>query len=603
MKKLNLFFSALMIIIGLNVNAQCVNTASINVSTGYDPVSMSYINAPGLDPMWKLLAAPASASGQVLNINGPAHVIPTSTAWADADFPGTDARYISPYNTSWSTFEYDNYPSGQAVIFEREFCICTNSSNDLVTFDLKLNADNWGAIDLVYPGGTVVNLINQTMPSSPPTSNFADNSPDVYAGSLNLATGTYILRASLRNNGSISGLSMYGFIYSSGLISDSDCSDSATIAGYKFSDTNFNGVVDGGSDPALSNWTIELKDTGGNVISSTQTDGTGFYSFTVASGSYIVQEVNQSGWTMVLPSTGLHNITVAPNSVNQLDFLNSQGSISTPCEQEIEFEYSVFNCAVQFDLSNLTLPTGYQVVDVNWDFADGTSSSDMNPVHYFDNTGTYNVCVSIRIFNGEECCVLEKCEKVDIEKLCPDGCDLEAEPQYDGEECTVYFYANPYLWGSPIASYFWAFGDGSTSTDMDPSHTYTQSGTYEVSLFIFGMSEDGECCFNEFRMEVDVQCEFGKTSSITPMDNNLNNVNVYPNPTEEEFVLTFETTDESPVEAQLYDVQGRLLENLNFQQTKLGVNKFAIGAKLPNGIFILQIKQGDELKVLQLIKQ
>ena len=605
MKKLNLLFSAIMIITALNLNAQCVNTSTINISTGFDPVSQTWINAPGFDPMWKLIAAPPSVSGQTLNINGPAHVIPTSTSWADADFPGSDARYISPYNTSWSTFEYDNYPTGQAVIFERAFCICTNNATDVVSFDLKLNADNWGAIDLVYPNGTTANLITQVMPTSPPTSNFADNSPDLYTGSFNLPTGTYKLRASLRNNGSISGLSLYGFINSSGLISDSDCSDSATIAGYKFNDVNQNGVHDPGTDPALANWTIELKDAGGTVISSTQTDGTGFYSFSVPAGSYIVQEVNQAGWTMVLPSNGTHNITVGANSINQLDFLNSQGS-GDPCDEPIDFKVEIFNCAAQFDMSAFSVPAGFYIVDIDWDFGDGNSSSEANPIHYYANPGVYQVCLKVKIFDGKEkCCDLEICKEIEIREKCPEGCEINAKPFFRGDRCQVSFFANPDLMGAPITSYFWVFGDGSTSTQVNPVHTYSQSGVYNVTLFIFGVSPDGrECCFREFRMEVQVDCKMGKKStSIEDNESIIHNVGVFPNPSKNDFRLTFETLEPSDMEVQIYDLQGRLMENIRNAEIQPGVNEVVVGKSLPSGMYILQLKYGDEIEVLQLVKQ
>ena len=35
---------------------------------------------------------------------------------------------------------------------------------------------------------------------------------------------------------------------------------------------------------------------------------------------------------------------------------------------------------------------------------------------------------------------------------------------------------------SPITSWTWLFGDGATSAEQDPSHTYTTAGTYSVSL-------------------------------------------------------------------------------------------------------------------------
>jgi trimeric autotransporter adhesin len=46
--------------------------------------------------------------------------------------------------------------------------------------------------------------------------------------------------------------------------------------------------------------------------------------------------------------------------------------------------------------------------------------------------------------------------------------------------------------GSPT-SYAWSFGDGTTSTEANPSHTYTQAGTYNVALIVSNADgTDGE---------------------------------------------------------------------------------------------------------------
>jgi gliding motility-associated-like protein len=37
-----------------------------------------------------------------------------------------------------------------------------------------------------------------------------------------------------------------------------------------------------------------------------------------------------------------------------------------------------------------------------------------------------------------------------------------------------------------ILTYLWSFGDGNTSTDKDPIHTYVAEGTYEVTLTVQG---------------------------------------------------------------------------------------------------------------------
>jgi PKD repeat protein len=37
---------------------------------------------------------------------------------------------------------------------------------------------------------------------------------------------------------------------------------------------------------------------------------------------------------------------------------------------------------------------------------------------------------------------------------------------------------------SPLASWFWDFGDGSTSTDRNPGHTFPDAGAYQVKLTV-----------------------------------------------------------------------------------------------------------------------
>ena len=40
----------------------------------------------------------------------------------------------------------------------------------------------------------------------------------------------------------------------------------------------------------------------------------------------------------------------------------------------------------------------------------------------------------------------------------------------------------------PIKSFFWNFGDGTTSTSRSPVHTYNNTGTYDVSLIVVSNS-------------------------------------------------------------------------------------------------------------------
>lgn len=53
---------------------------------------------------------------------------------------------------------------------------------------------------------------------------------------------------------------------------------------------------------------------------------------------------------------------------------------------------------------------------------------------------------------------------------------------------TVHFRDLSYS-GMPITNWYWNFGDGATSTDQNPTHTYVQSGIYTVTLRILAVQD------------------------------------------------------------------------------------------------------------------
>jgi PKD repeat protein len=59
--------------------------------------------------------------------------------------------------------------------------------------------------------------------------------------------------------------------------------------------------------------------------------------------------------------------------------------------------------------------------------------------------------------------------------------DFEAEPRSGEPPLAVTF--TPHIQGD-ISSWLWDFGDGTTSTEQNPVHTYTDEGTYSVTLTV-----------------------------------------------------------------------------------------------------------------------
>lgn len=109
----------------------------------------------------------------------------------------------------------------------------------------------------------------------------------------------------------------------------------------------------------------------------------------------------------------------------------------------------------------------------SWDFGDGSTSFDENPVHPYENWGEYNVTLKANLENEES----EKSMKVlviDTINLYPGFYHTVNENNWK----EVHFF-NTTQNGK---NFNWDFGDGSTSTEKAPVHEYTNSGRYTVSL-------------------------------------------------------------------------------------------------------------------------
>lgn len=107
-----------------------------------------------------------------------------------------------------------------------------------------------------------------------------------------------------------------------------------------------------------------------------------------------------------------------------------------------------------------------------WDFDDGTTSTVQNPTHTFPQSGTYEVCLIASNAIGTSD---EHCEDVVITNGPPIASfnpDLTNDP-------TVFFDENSQ--NNPT-SWSWDFGDGNSSTQQEPTHTYSLADDYTVCL-------------------------------------------------------------------------------------------------------------------------
>ena len=98
-------------------------------------------------------------------------------------------------------------------------------------------------------------------------------------------------------------------------------------------------------------------------------------------------------------------------------------------------------------------------------------------------------------------------------------------------------------------SYEWDFGDGTTSEEENPTHTYTEPGTYNIIL-----TAKRHCM--EVAMQTTVEVE-GSDSTLSITDMSIDDCIVYPNPATTSVMV--KNVNERIEAIVIYDVAGRVI--------------------------------------------
>jgi gliding motility-associated-like protein len=111
-----------------------------------------------------------------------------------------------------------------------------------------------------------------------------------------------------------------------------------------------------------------------------------------------------------------------------------------------------------------------------WNFGDNTTSSLSNPAHAFQSPGTYTVSLTATTNHGctdnnTNTIIVHPTPVVNFSSVMQGCSPLHAN-----------FNESSTISVGSITSWLWNFGDGGISTDRAPDYTFTQSGTFDVTL-------------------------------------------------------------------------------------------------------------------------
>ena len=180
----------------------------------------------------------------------------------------------------------------------------------------------------------------------------------------------------------------------------------------------------------------------------------------------------------------------------------------------------------------------------DWDFGDGGTSTDQNPIHLYADPGAYDVTLIATAPGGSDTLTVAGAVTVGT----PVAAAFAISDTLGAPPLTVTFTDE--TTGGPT-SWLWDFGDGATDTVPDPVHAYTADGVYDVTLIV------GNGCSAD-TLTVTGAVEVNSLSAVggrVPAGFGL--AQNFPNPFNPATTITYAVTKAGPVRLEVYDTAGR----------------------------------------------
>lgn len=180
---------------------------------------------------------------------------------------------------------------------------------------------------------------------------------------------------------------------------------------------------------------------------------------------------------IVLVNPGTYDITLVVTGQTGLkDTLHKPAYITVADHPTVDFVADKTEGCINesFSFTDLSTANSGSISSWKWSFGDGHVSNDPNPTISYPVVGDFNVTLSVTNSFG---CQETKTINSYIDILAPNA-EFTGINIYSCEfplESTFFPEASAGL------DHFWDFGDGNTSTDPVPTHTFTSSGTYDIS--------------------------------------------------------------------------------------------------------------------------
>lgn len=255
------------------------------------------------------------------------------------------------------------------------------------------------------------------------------------------------------------------------------------------------------------------------------------------------------------------------------------------------FTYGVNHSLRRLEVNSTS--TGSNLI-YKWSFGDDSVSTLLHPTnHTYLHNGVYRVCLLV-INALDTNCRSEMCKFINVNYLDSNVVHSVVQADYlfnvtNPSNHTIQFTNH----STSAITYAWNFGDGSSSTDENPVHSFENNEYHLVCLAASGPNGYDVFCSN---ISTDV------SSTGMAKNETISTIKVFPNPFSNEVKIDLNLFKKGEITAQIMDISGKIIETKIIQLSPGNHSIEFETSYLNNGIYILNII-GDGLnKSFKIIK-
>jgi PKD repeat protein len=266
-----------------------------------------------------------------------------------------------------------------------------------------------------------------------------------------------------------------------------------------------------------------------------------------------------------------------------------------PCDIVAGFSAAPDSGCASLSVSFTDLSTGAGVDTWGWDFGDGNTSTEQHPSHDYSSEGRYDVML---VATSGACSDTMFSPALITVGMSPISA-FSAAPTTGAADLDVAFTdestGNPSAWA-------WDFGDANSSTEQNPTHTYTAEGTYTVTLVT-----TNSCGVDTLVAADAVTVDPNPTDALAGPIARGARTWVSPNPFGLNTQIFFRLDKETPIEIVIYDVTGRPVRHLAARRFAPGTHIVPFdgatdrGVRLASGMYFYRFAAGERVETHKLI--